>query len=499
LLTACGGAGATKTESVAATTPVAETVPPAATGTVPATVPDTSNAPGTSAAFSVITHAIPTGSAAKVFSLKANFFNDSFFPPSPVSNYGFHNPIISYVNGDGSIDVAWLDYSGAGSSSVGGLGSPHGISITHVNPDLSTGTTTATGLQSYKLLGFTRDGAGAYYVAYNADHPYKNAISGDANNVNGNELRIAKSTASSFAAKAWDTLVFGAQDNNADMSKGNAGAAGSGVLAYDAVNQKLILYAAHQMAWGDRGTRHQAGILRYFDPATGALAAPGNTHASNTGTGWFYSHNFNQRVLIDNGTAYLLAHGDAYSRQLGFAAYDFAGYSKNDSPLFNQSYLAISGNEGDNATNAQTGQFIKLASGNFAIVHTTAQGRSARDVRIVIAGGTDGTTKSSAWLTSNAVNVQAIMPKLESVGANILVSYGLWNSSNRTNKVIEWRFALLDANLKVISASAAMPGIEFVTELPLIRFGGGPNAGRIAWVSGNDQGTLSVNLLQTPQ
>ncbi|MES2739732.1 MAG: hypothetical protein V4754_02090 [Pseudomonadota bacterium] len=444
------------------------------------------------------THTIATGSAAKLFSLKANFFNDSFVPASPVSNYGFHNPIITYVNADGSIDVAWLDYAGAGSQSVAGLSTPHGINITHVNPDLSTGHTTATGLQSHKLLGFTRDTAGAYYIAYTADHSYKTANASDANNVSGNALRLAKSNTGSFMAKAWDTLIFGDQDNKTKGSKGNAGAAGSGVLAYDAVNQKLLLYVAHQMAWDDNAVRHQAGYVRYVDPATGKEIAPGGASAY-MGTGWFYSHNFNQRLLMDNGTAYLLAHGDAYSRQLGFAAFNFSGYTKNDSPVFNKSYLTIDGAEGDNATNAQTGQLIKLANGNFAIAHTTAQGRAARDVRIVIAGGADGVTKSSAWLTSNANNVQAIMPKLESVGSNILVTYGLWNSSNRTNKVIEWRFALLDANLKVLSTSAAMAGIEFVTEAPLIRFVSGPNTGRVAWVSGNDAGSLSVNLVQTPQ
>lgn len=251
------------------------------------------------------------------------------------------------------------------------------------------------------------------------------------------------------------------------------------------------------MAWGVNGTRHQAGYLRYVDPVTGKLIAPGGA-SDFMGTGWLYSHNFNQRLLIDNGTAYLLAHGDAYARQLGFMAYSYAGYTKNDSALFDQSYLDNAGTEGDNATNAQTGQFIKLASGSFAMVHTTSQGRAARDVCIVLASGTDGTTRSSAWLTSNAANVEAITPKLEASGDNILVTYGLWNSRDRTNKTIEWHFTLLDANLKVLSTYTAASGVEFTADAPLLRFASGPNAGRIGWVSGNDAGTLSVNLIQTP-
>jgi hypothetical protein len=438
---------------------------------------------------------IAPGNGGKVFSLKANFFDDGFVPANPVSNYGFPNPVIHYVNADGSLDVAWLDYAGVGGQSAGGLSALHAINITHVNPDLSTSTTTATGLMSYKLLGFTRDSAGAYYIAYTADHPFKNAIAGNVNNVNGNMLKLAKSTSPSFAAKSWDTLVFGDKDNTADGSKGNPGTAGGGVLAYDTAGQKLLIYVAHQMAWGVNGTRHQAGYLRYVDPATGKLLLPGSA-SDFMGTGWLYSHNFNQRLLIDNGTAYLLAHGDAYARQLGFMAYTYAGYAKNDSAVFDKPYLAIDGAEGDNATNAQTGQFIKLANGNFALIHTTSQGRAARDVRIVLASGADGTTTSSAWLTANAVNVEAITPKLEAVGDNILVTYGLWNSLNRTNKVIEWHVALLDANLKVLSTYVPT-GVEFTADAPLIRFTGGPNAGRVGWVSGNDAGTLSVNLIRT--
>lgn len=494
MLAACGGGSSSGNGSPDAVATTRVTVPDAGTATT-ATTPTPTPTP-TPAGFSVTSNAIVTGTGGKAFSLKANFFDDGLVPANPVSNHGFHNPIISYVNADGSVDVAWLDYTGAGGQNAGGLSTPHAINITHINPDLGTGSTTATGLMSYKLLGFTRDNVGAYYIAYTADHPYKNTTAGDANNVNGNELKLAKSTSTSFAARSWDTLVFGDRDNQADLSKGNPGADGGGVLAYDAVNKKLLMYVAHQMAWGVNGTRHQAGYLRYVDPANGRLILPGNA-SDNMGTAWLYSHNFNQRLLIDNGTAYLLAHGDTYARQLGVMAYSYASYARDDSAVFNQAYLAIDGNQGDYATNAQTGQFVKLASGNLAIVHTTSQGRAARDVRIVLASSTDGTTKSSAWLTTNAANVQAIMPKLEAVGENLVLTYGLWNSSNRTNKTIEWRFALLDTNLKVLSTSA-MAGVEFTAEAPLIRFNGGPNAGSVGWVSGNDGGSLSVHLIHTP-
>jgi hypothetical protein len=497
LVASCSGGSS----STPAATP-ASTVTAPGTGTVvvtpaPATDPVATTPAPVTTTFGVTSHVIVPDTGGKVFSVKANFFDDGFVPANPVSNYGFPNPIISYVNADGSIDVAWIDYTGAGGQHAGGLSTPRAINITHVNPDLSTGITTGTGLVSHKLLGFTRDSTGAYYIAYTADHPFKNAIAGSVNNVDGNMLKLAKSASASFAASVWDTVLFGDKDNTADGSKGNPGAAGGGVLAYDTVNQKLLIYVAHQMAWGVNGTRHQAGYLRYVDPANGKLIAPGGA-SDFMGTGWLYSHNFNQRLLIDNGTAYLLAHGDAYPRQLGLLAWSYASYTKNDGALFNQSYHAIDGAEGDNATAAQTGQFVKLANGTMALVHTTSQARTARDVRIVLASGTDGTTKSSAWLTTNAVNVEAITPKVAAIGDNFLVTYGLWNSRDRTNKTIEWRFVLLDANLKVLSTYGPGAGVEFTAEAPLLRFASGPNAGRVGWVSGNDAGTLTVNLISTP-
>ena len=60
--------------------------------------------------------------------------------------------------------------------------------------------------------------------------------------------------------------------------------------------------------------------------------------AGETGSGWFYSHDFNQRLVVDGGTYYTLAHGDAYSRRLGFAAFTKAKYLANDSTVFDQGY-----------------------------------------------------------------------------------------------------------------------------------------------------------------
>ena len=443
---------------------------------------------------SVTPHPILVGDAGKVFNVADDFFDDGFVPPSPLANFCFHTPIIPLVRADGGVDVAWLDYAG-------GKGKPFGlpaigmINITHIDAGLTMGTTAATGIKSYSLLGFTVDPSGNFYVAYNADSSFKTTTKDDPNNVPGNELRVAKSTGADFGTKAWDKLIFGDVDNTKDLSKGNAGAAGSGVLGYDVMNQKLVLYVAHQMAWGDNGTRHQAGFFSYIDPATGTAMAPGGGAPLNTGAGWFYSHNFDQRLFVDGGVAYVLGHGDAFPRQLGFAAWTPSSFSQKNSTTFDKAYFTIDGTEGDNDTNAETGQLLKLKDGSFALIHTSSQGRAARDVHIVLANGTTGVTVSDAWLTMNAAHLEATMPKLEVLNDALFVSYGLWDSTNRTNKKIDWYWQLLDSSLKPLAPAKAMPDVEFVAGSPLLHFTTGANAGGIGWVSGNASHTLSVNVV----
>jgi hypothetical protein len=446
--------------------------------------------------FQAASHAI-TVTGGKPFSLAANFFDDRFVPAAPVSNYGFPVPVIPVTNADGSLDVAWIDYSAtAAVPSASGLATLGQVSITHIGADLATASTVATSIKSYRLLGFTRDPSGNFYLAYNADSSFKTGTQGDPNNVNGNELRIARSSTASFASKAWDTLVFGDVDNHQPKSAGQPGEAGSGVLGFDAQNNVLVTYVSHEMAWDLNGVRHQAGILRLLDPASGAVLAPNNGNPWEMGSGWFYSHNFNQRLLIDGGTYYTLAHGDAYSRQLGVSAFTKAKYLANDSTVFDKGYWTIPGSVGDNTTNAETGQFFKLASGSLAIAHTSADGRRARDVRLVLADAGTGASSASAWLTTGAAHQEAVMPKIGPLGKRIFLTYGVWDSSSRTNHKISWYGQLVDTTLAPVASAKPLDGVEFIPGQPLFTFPGGPNAGALGWVSGNGQGGLTVNVVK---
>jgi hypothetical protein len=366
------------------------------------------------------------------------------------------------------------------------------INVTHIDASFATASTTATGLKSYKLLGFAEDATGAFYLAYNKDHPFKTSVQGDPNNINGNELHVVKLLA---GATAWDTLVFGDKDQSIDATLGDPGGAASGVLAYDSTNQKVVMYLGHSMLWTP--TRHQAGFFRLLDPATGAVLPPAGSDVIHFGSGWWYSHNFNQRLLVDGGDYYILGHGDAFPRQLGLCKWSVSGYSGKNSADFDEGYWMIAGNEGDNNTNAQTGQFVRMSDGRFLMAHTTSDGRGARDVRLVYADGTTGKADAAGavWLTTNQGTVNATIPKVERLGNYLLVTYALWDSAGGTKKhELDWYGALLDASLKTVVAPAPLTGVEFVDSAPLLRLAAGPSTGAVAWVSGNAAHTLSVHV-----
>ena len=128
----------------------------------------------------VANHDLAVDGKGTVFNVADDYFNDGFIPPTPVANFGIHSQITVAAHDDGSLDVAWLDYAG-GKSAPWAVPAPAMINVTHIDAALATATTTATGVMSYKLLGFAEDATGAVYLAYNKDHPLKTATKGDQN------------------------------------------------------------------------------------------------------------------------------------------------------------------------------------------------------------------------------------------------------------------------------------------------------------------------------
>lgn len=128
--------------------------------------------------------------------------------------------------------------------------------------------------------------------------------------------------------------------------EGTKGAPTSGRLGYIAENDQLVAYFGHTQRYDD-GVRHQGGYLATLDAAgTQQLIS-----------GWWGSHNLDQRLLVDAGRALVLGIGDAFPEGIFFSPVQ-------NRPRTNVLYpLASAGN---GTTNGQLGGMV--ASGDFIIL-----------------------------------------------------------------------------------------------------------------------------------
>ena len=143
----------------------------------------------------------------------------------------------------------------------------------------------------------------------------------------------------SDGAQKWKTELFHSP-NLEDV--GTKGGASSGRLAYVADNDSLIAYFGHTQRYDD-GVRHQGGYLASLD------AAGTQTLYS----GWFGSHNLDQRLLVDGTTVSTLGIGDAYPKGI---FYDVAKMR----PRANVIYRLAA--DGVGATNGQLGGMVDLGT-----------------------------------------------------------------------------------------------------------------------------------------
>lgn len=136
---------------------------------------------------------------------------------------------------------------------------------------------------------------------------------------------------------AWNTDLF--RSPNLE-DEGTKGAPSSGRLGYLADSDQLVTYFGHTQRYDD-GVRHQGGYLATLD-------------ASGTQTlisGWWGSHNLDQRLLIDGARAAALGLGDAYPEGIFFSFVE-------GRPRTNVIYQLASA--GNGATNGQLGGMVAL-------------------------------------------------------------------------------------------------------------------------------------------
>ena len=346
---------------------------------------------------------------------------------NPLDRYGMAPKIVLAGNLDNSFDIAWLDMASK-TIKISSFNA-NGHLIANIIPDFIGSTN--------NLLGFAKVSLdGSYVLGYSKDN-----ASGDKDF----ELWIARFN--SNGNKIFNTRIFGNRPSTDFMSKGTPGLASSARIVYNEQTQRICFYTGHTMLWNDN-VRHQGGYIGFLDLGGRQVMKGTNNPVGNT---WFFSHNFDQRLMVADGKYYALAHGDAYPRSLGFSVWtDDASAVKN--PLINTDYFTIPGEAGDNTTNTQTGGFVSLPDGTVGIVFASSVSRKKRDA-CFLKLDKSGNILASKWLTQNTIS-DAVNPKIAVYGTRVLIAWQDYNGS-----VLKTNFIELDLNGKVASGSTVLENI----------------------------------------
>lgn len=248
------------------------------------------------------------------------------------------------------------------------------------------------------LLGATRlPGEKGYVVGYATDNVHGNK---------GAQYWVAGFDPDGNAL--FNTRIFGDRNLAEVKSKGGPGGAGSARIVYNEKTGTIGYYLSHNMLWAD-GVRHQGGFIGFLNEKGNPL--PG-------GNGWFYSHNFDQRLIVANGEFCALAHGDAYPRALGFSRWSGSGGKR----LANKPYHSIPGESGANTTNCQTGGLVALPNRRYAVVFASSNNREAHDICIKILDES-GKSTGEKWLTTYPKGAYGAYPRIARDGDDIFLAW----------------------------------------------------------------------------
>lgn len=390
----------------------------------------------------------------------------------PNSNYGLTSYITFEVNDDNTIDILWLESNSTKHLSRISLENQSLVENIPINDKVNP-----TG----KILGFEKLDYDKFVIGYTKDNSF------------GDEDNEAWYTAFNKSSEIFSTRIFGEENNEEVGAKGEPGAAGSAVIRYNPEADVLNIYLAHKQMYSD-GVRHQGGWVGFIDCQNGEVITESN--GSHIGSGWYYSHNFDQRsILSSDGYFYLLAHGDAYPRALGISK---IGHINGFESKFKY-YELLDGETGDNFTNSHTGDLVELSNDNIAIAFSTGETRVQRDLRVAIVGGMKSDTTGlgprlidGSWVTLNQTEYVGWGAKIAQYGEYILVA---WNQYNSSNEGTGSYFKLLDFNGDLISDTEHLEETSFYPAQSILTSSDGKN---LVWVSAHGDNKLRVNLLEIP-
>ena len=344
----------------------------------------------------------------------------------PRSNYGL-SPVIDFiVNDDNTIDVLFRSE-----------GKKFLLRISLETESIVKEFLIPAKVDNEKrFLGFESLGNEKYIIGYSADNSH-----GD-NNAEAWYTAFDGTT----GEELFSTRIWGEKSLEEVDSKGAPAQAGSAVIRYNKTDNIIALYLSHTMKWND-GVRHQAGWFGFLDGTSGELLT--NSEGKVKGNEWFFSHNFDQRcILSSDNKFYALAHGDAYPRALGISKWSHENglESKYDY------YKIQNGSTGNNTTLTTTGDLAELSDGNVAVVYSTEDERSKRDLKLAIITGLSSNTielAQESWITNlDNEHVGWGSKVLQYGDQNVIIG---WNTFDDDNQGTGSHFSLVNLSGTSIS------------------------------------------------
>lgn len=382
------------------------------------------------------------------------------------SNFGQTHVIDFRMNDDNTIDVFWI----GDNTTANADRHIDRISLdkNNTSPVLSVVIPPVANISGSKFLGFESLGNDNYILGYSQKSNPSDEIDSNAY-----YTRFDKSGAISYS-----TYAFGDKEK-----KYNPGRAGAAIIRHNKNTNAVGLYLGHNA----RG--HQASWVGFFDAVTGDMLK--DSKGKNIGSDWFYSHNFDQRMIASGDYFYTLAHGDAYSRDLGFTIWSHTKGIENNE----LKYFKIPGKSADNNTGTRTGNFIELPNGDIAIAYATEHSRNKRDLKIVIVSGAKSknpvVTKEN-WVTR--------LTGEDFVGWGIsLAKYGddkillAWNTFKNSNTPTGSFFALSDFSGNIISKTEKMDETLIYPNQEILVTKDGK---KLIFVSAGSGNKLKVNIVE---
>ena len=242
----------------------------------------------------------------------------------------------------------------------------------------------------------------------------------------------------------------------------------AGSLRMTEASGYLFIRTSHTMYKSDNGYHHQANVTIQLDESTMKIT-DSFTNVGNSSYG-YVSHSFNQFIKTDGNHIVAVDHGDAYPRSLALIKYktDFTsgqfcsniGYwwDSNKHAVVNNScdvtdLLTISGQIGDNTTNATIGGF-EISDTSYIVAASSInqeKQEGLKNIYILTESKEDGTVKSNQ-ITDIIGKYNATSPYLVKINNNKFMV--MWTIKN-DNTVY---YTYIDGDGNVISDINTMSG-----------------------------------------